>query len=183
MKLRLSSLFAIVAVLAVVIAVPASAEKAHHGDRVLHGDQVMILNIDMATDSPGAYGCEEISWFGTIRIDRTTYGMALYSIESVFDDDGLLYYEEGWQIFTRQFRVKNGELKTCEPGRVLLAGTDVGVGDLAAGWFYSDGVVDYASRPFRKWVGDAVYQDGLFGFVSVSGVEDAFGFTGSLTIY
>ena len=150
---------------AALLLVLVSAAPAHsHGPREEHrrfgGEQVMALNIDLETNAI-LYGCEDISWFGTIELYGRTYGMALYAISSTVGDDGVLHYEEGWRIFTGKFRVKDGEIKRCAPGRILAEGTDVGVWDISTGEFESTGTVDFARGRLRRWSGRTVTQDGI----------------------
>lgn len=144
------------------------------------GEQVMALNIDLATGAH-VYGCDEISWFGTIELYGKTHGMALYSISGGVEADGLFHYEEGWRIFTEKFSVKDGELMDCDPGRLLAAGTDVGVWDTSTGKFESVGTVDDATGRFRSWFGTTVMQDGVAPQpVSVAGLHNVPGLIGGL---
>lgn len=179
MKRKLFTLLAIVAVLSAVMAAPVSAKgNSHHP---FGGEQVMVLN-EKPDGGFGLYGCEDISWFGTIELHGHTFGMALYSLGG-YEDDGLVYYEEGWRIFTGKFKVKDGQLKRCAPGKLMAAGIDEGIWHLDTGEFESSGTVDHASRPFRSWEGRTVHQDGVTGpGVSVAGVVDAYGLIGSLQL-
>ncbi len=166
--------------LSVAPAASATAHGNHGHQRPFGGDQVMALNVDQATGE-NLYGCDEISWFGTIELYGRTYGMALYSISGEVGDDGLYYYEEGWRIFTGKFRVKDGELRRCAPGRVLAAGTDAGVWDFATGEFESEGSVDSVRCRFRSWYGQTVRQDGVAPQpVTVAGLENVPGLIGQL---
>jgi len=185
MKKRLLFVLAIIAAFSLVAAAPVSACNKHGRDRHQppSGHQVMVLNVEDPADpsSPlGYYGCEDISWFGTIKIKGKTFGMALYA-DPNYVGPGVfpgVEYGEGWKIFTGKFRVKDGELKRCAPGRVLMAGYDIGTWDPGSGVFNSVGGVEYATRYFKRW-GDGykVRQGGTSGpGVSVAGVEDAFGF-------
>lgn len=177
---RLLTLLTVVAALSVVMATPASAGTSHRGHRPFGGEQVMVLNQN-DDGSFGRYGCDGISWFGTIELYGKTYGMALYPISSYVEGD-TLYYEEGWKIFTGKFKIKDGELKRCRPGRVLAAGVDEGVGSFVTGEFESYGTVDYASRPFRCWRNRTVYQQGVTQPISAFGLENVLGFYGSLQL-
>lgn len=180
MKRKLITLLAVVAVMSVMMAAPVSADGPRH--HPFGGEQVMVLNQN-DDGSLGLYGCEDISWFGTIELYGHTLGMALYSMGGYDGDDGLFHYKEGWRIFTGKFKVKDGQLKRCEPGALLAAGVDEGVWEMETGEFESYGTVDYASPRLRHWTGRTVYQDGVTGpGVSVSGVEDAFGLIGSLQL-
>ena len=155
----------------------------------------MVLNNNpdpKGIPDPGRYGCEEISWFGTIVIDGKTFGMALYSDPGFVGDPG--EYAEDWKIFTGKFKTKDGVLKRCKPGRVLMAryakgSVDFGdfdpeVGPVPPFPFASEGTVDYAARDFKRWEGYAVHQKGLIGpGVSVAGLENVFGFHGTFETY
>lgn len=144
------------------------------------GAQVMALNIDLATGAH-LYGCDEISWFGTIELYGKTHGMALYSISGGVQADGLYHYEEGFKIFTEMFSVMDDELMDCHPGRLLVEGADVGVWDTSTGEFESEGSVDYAKGRFRSWYGTTVMQDGVAPQpVSVAGLHNVPGLIGEL---
>ena len=169
----------IAAALLTVLATPTEAHGRSGHHRPFGGEQVMVLNLDDA--GANLYGCDEISWFGTIDLYGKTYGMALYSISGQVADDGLFHYEEGWRIFTGKFRVKDGELKRCHPGRVVAAGTDEGVWNMSTGYFESVGSVDDARGRFKHWFGKTVIQDGVAPQpVSVAGLEDVPGLKGQL---
>ena len=141
MRKKLLVILAVVVVLAVVVAAPVSAEKPAP---TLRGDQLMVLNQDPVTGEFGLYGCEEISWFGSIDIKGTTYGMALYPLPGRTTGT-VLHYEEGWKVWTDEFTLTDGVLDTCEPGEYLLSGTDTGAGSFKNGTFRSNGTVDEAS--------------------------------------
>jgi len=172
MKRRLLVLVAIVGMLSTVIAGPVSAKEP------LRGDQVMTLNQEDQGNF-GLHGCPEIAWFGTVVLDDTTYGMALYPIGSVFPGT-TQHWEEDWKILTGQFKVGDDGLIDCEPGDVVLSGHDKGVIAFVTPKFHSIGIVEYASTPFEEWDGRRLHQDGMVGLVSVAGLENVFGFTGSL---
>jgi len=174
MKRKLFVLLAIVAVLLTVIAAPVSAKNP------LRGEQVLTLNQD-AEGNFGLYGCSEISWFGTIVIDDTAYGMALYPLGSVFP--GVTqHWEENWRIFTGEFMVEGDVLVSCEPGIAVLSGYEKGVGAFPSPNFHMTGIVEDASDPFGEWIGRRSYQEGEVGLVSVAGLENAFGYTGSFRL-
>jgi len=176
------SWFVFVAAMALLLvpAAPALADGNHGHHRSFGGEQVMALNVDLATDA-NVSGCEEISWFGTIELYGRTYGMALYSISGGVEDDGLFHYVEGWRIFTGKFRVKDDELKHCAPGHLVAAGVDIGVWDITTGEFESEGSVDYATGRFRSWYGKTVGQNGVAPQpVSVAGLENVPGLIGKL---
>jgi|GEM_PF-2738706 len=184
MKKRLLLVLALVVVLSLIAAAPVTAQDPNHDRQPPSGDQVMILNAE--GDGPlGYYGCEEISWFGTVEIDGKTFGMALYPDFDYVGPGGPLYeYGEYWKIFTGKFKAKDGVLKRCAPGRVVMEGYDEGVWDMGSGLFESFGTVDYAAGYFKWWDGYEVRQDGLIGpGVSVAGIEDAYGFHGTFNTY
>lgn len=159
----------------------ASTSAERRRDRPFGGEQVMVFNQN-EDGSFGLYGCEDISWFGSIELYGRTLGMALYPIEFGIEDDGLLHYEEGWRIFTENFEVKDGKLKRCDPGSVLAAGEDEGVGSYETMRFESYGTVDYVHPTFRSWRDRTVHQEGVIQPVSFSALEDVSGFYGSLQL-
>ena len=187
MKRRLLVVLALVVVLSLIAAAPVIAKGPNHDRQPPSGDQVMILNAE--GDGPlGYYGCEDISWFGTIEIDGKTFGMALYADPDYVGPGTFpgVEYGEGWKIFTGKFKVKDDVLKRCAPGRVVMAGYDTGVWDPVGGDFQSVGDVEYAAGYFKWWRdGYKVRQSGTTGpGVSVAGVENAFGFdNGAFSIY
>ena len=178
MRKKLLVILAVVVVLAVVVAAPVSAEKPAP---TLRGDQLMVLNQDPVTGEFGLYGCEEISWFGSIDIEGTTYGMALYPLPGRTTGT-VLHYEEGWKVWTDEFTLTDGVLDTCEPGEYLLSGTDTGAGSFKNGTFRSNGTVDEAFEPFAEWLGRLVHQDGVMGPVDFDGLVGVFGFNGDLRL-
>ena len=176
MSRRLLVVLTVVAALLVALAAPATA-KAHHP---FGGEQVMVLNIDLVTGEH-LYGCDDISFFGTVELRNRTFGMALYSISANYDDQGNNHYEEGWRIFTGKFRVKDGQIKDCDPGRAVAGGTDVGLWTAATQYFVSEGSVDFARGPFRRWFDKTVMQDGYApSVVTVAGLDDVIGLVGNL---
>ena len=183
MKKRLLLVLALIVVLSLIAAAPVTANGPNHDRQPPIGDQVMILNA-LGEGPLGYYGCEEISWFGTVEIDGKTFGMALYPDYLLPGEPGEVEYGEYWKIFTGKFKVKNGELKRCAPGRVVMAGYDEGVWNMGSGLFESFGTVDYAAGYFKWWDGYDVRQDGLIGpGVSVAGIENAYGFNGTFNTY
>lgn len=147
------------------------------------GDQVMVLNQDPVTGEFGLFGCSEISWFGTIELDDTTYGMALYPRPGRTTGQGaILHYEEGWTVWTGSFTINaDGSLEDCEPGDVVLSGVDSGTGSFRTGKFRSNGTVDEAYDPFAHWLGRRVHQDGIIGPIEYQGLP-LFGFYGDLRL-
>ena len=157
---------------------PAAADADHGTSRPFGGEQVMVLNIDLDTGA-NLYGCEEITWFGTIELYGRTYGMALYSVYGEVEADDLYHYRETWRIFTGKFQVKNDELKQCTPGSIMASGVDEGIWYVPA--FESSSGVQYAAGRFTSWYGMTVGQDGVAPVpVSVAGLEDVMGLDGRL---
>ena len=185
MKRRLLLVFSLVVVLSLIAATPVAATGPKRDRMAPSGEQVMILNVEDPDDpdSPlGYYGCDDISWFGTVEIDGKTFGMALYGDPNYEPPGDVAFpevaYGEGWRIFTGKFKVKDGELKRCAPGRVVMEGYDEGVWNVLSGEFRSEGDVEDAAGYFKRFAnGYKVSQSGTTGpGVSVAGVEDAFGF-------
>lgn len=167
-------------ILSVVVAGPMTAKEP------VRGDQVMVLNEDPDTLELGFYGCPEISWFGTIEIDDTTYGMALYPLGLKANAKGTLFhYEEEWKVWTEKFTLSYDDgysLDDCEPGDYVLAGTDSGVWTAKTGKFRSNGIVEEAFDPFAEWLGRRVHQDGVIGPIDFGGLEGVYGFYGDLRL-
>ena len=146
------------------------------------GDQVMVLNQNPDTGELGAFGCPDISWFGTIELDDTTYGMALYPRPGRTTGQGtILHYEEGWTVWTGPFTITEGSLENCAPGDVVLSGVDSGTASFRTGKFRSNGTVDEANDPFAHWLGRRVHQDGIIGPIEYQGLP-LFGFYGDLRL-
>ena len=161
-------------VFGVVAAAPVDAKSPERGD------QVMVLNEDPVAGGFGLFGCPEISWFGTIELAGTTYGMALYPLPGRITSH-VLHYEEAWAVWTEPFTLTGGMIDSCEPGDVVLAGLDSGTGSFKGPKFRSNGTVDEAAEPFAHWLGRRVHQDGTFGLIEYEGVT-AFGFHGDLRL-
>lgn len=146
------------------------------------GDQVMVLNQDLATGEFGLFGCPEIAWFGTIELAGRTYGMALYPLPGRLTGNGtILPYEEEWKVWTGSFDLAYDadkdefSLDECEPGDFVLAGVDSGTGSFNSPKFRSNGTVDEAYAPFAHWLGRRVHQDGSTGPIDYQGMT-LFGF-------
>ena len=141
----------------------------------------MVLN-EKPDGNLGLYGCEEISWFGTIELYGRTYGMALYPMDGYVDADGLYHYEEGWKIFRNRFKVRDGELRRCHPGKVLASGADKGTWIFETGEFESFGTVEHATWRFRTWHGRSVYQQGVTEPIMFENLGEVFGFYGTFEL-
>jgi hypothetical protein len=185
MRRRLLIVLALAVVVLLVAAAPVGAKKPAP---TLRGDQTMVLN-QFAPGEFGLYGCEGISWFGSVDIEGTTYGMALYPLPGRFTGDGtILHYEEGWKVWTGEFTLTYDQLNdkyvldTCEPGDYVLAGTDKGVGSFKTGKFRSNGTVDEAYAPFAEWLDRKVHQDGVIGPVDFGDLVGVVGFYGDLRL-
>jgi hypothetical protein len=127
MRKRLLLVLGLIVALSLVATAAVSAKAPNHRKQPPSGVQVMVLNNNpdpFGVPTPGVYGCEEISWFGTIVIDGKTFGMAFYADPDYQGE--FPAYGEFWKIFTGKFKTKDGVLKRCEPGRVLMAGYDEG---------------------------------------------------------
>ncbi|MDH3299208.1 MAG: hypothetical protein OES24_01730 [Acidimicrobiia bacterium] len=163
-----------------VAAVGPAAAKAPE-----RGNQVMVLNQDPNTGDFGLFGCPELSWFGTIELAGTTYGMGLYLPGRVTSN--VLHYEEGWKVWTGSFTL-SADLESglllldeCEPGEVVLSGLDKGTGSFLQTKFRSNGTVDEAYHPFADWLGRRVHQDGVLGPIEYQDLP-YFGFYGDLRL-
>jgi len=185
MRRKLLVLLAVIVVFAVVAAAPVSAKKPAPN---LRGDQTMVLN-QLPDGSFGLYGCPELSWFGSITIEETTYGMALYPLPGRVTGNGtILHYEEGWKVWTREFTLTYDDedewyyLDDCDPGEYVLSGTDSGVGSFKNDKFRSNGTVDEAFDPFAEWLGRRVHQDGTIGLVDFESLSGVLGFYGDLRL-
>jgi hypothetical protein len=190
MTRRLFVILAVVAVLTALVAAPVSATKPAP---TLRGVQLMVLNQDLETGAFGLYGCGEsevepgelpISWFGSIDIEGTTYGMALYPLPGRITGDGtILHYEEEWKVWTGEFTLTEDlRLADCTPGEYVLSGTDTGVGSFRNPMFRSNGTVDEAFEPFAGWLDRKVHQDGATGPVDFDVLEGVLGFHGDLRL-
>ena len=148
------------------------------------GDQVMVLNQDPETGQFGLFGCPDISWFGTIVLDDTTYGMALYPLPGRTTGQGtILHYEERWEVRTESFTITDGSIANCTPGEVVLSGVDNGSASFRTGKFRSNGTVDTASDPFAHWLGRRVHQDGTISPIMYEGLPlPVLGFYGDLRL-
>jgi hypothetical protein len=151
----------------VALVTPASA------DRPLRGDQLMMANYNES--------CPGIAWYGTLEVDGVTFGMALYFTDTPAVFHGKSYhYVEGFKVFTGLFSETLGT--DCEPGDVVLSGTDAGNSSLANAKFRSMGTVDEATGYFEGWDGRRIYQDGVVTEVDIEGVPVPVSFEGSLRL-
>lgn len=182
MKKRLLLVLALVVVLSLIAVAPVTGKGPNHDRQPPSGEQVMILNTSSPVAPLGYYGCDDMSWFGTIEIDGKTFGMALYPDPDYVNEAvlPLVAYGESWKIFTGKFKAEDGILKRCAPGRVVMEGYGEGVWNVDTGEFGSSGTVTYAAGYFKWWDGYQEIQGGVTqGGVSVAGIEDVFGFYGT----
>ncbi len=187
MKRNIVLSLAFVMVLSVVAAGPVSAKEP------LRGDMTMVLNQDLSTFEFGLFGCPEIAWFGSIDVDGTTYGMALYPLPGRVTGNGkITHFEESWKVWTEEFRLIYDHeagwysLDDCEPGDYVMAGTDEGVAGFAKGLVgakaRSNGVVEEALGPFAEWRDRRMHHDSVLGLVDFGDLVGAFGFYGDLRL-
>ena len=169
------ALFALAAGLAMSLAVASAADAK----RPVRGDQAFVLNVDPAGNEMQCQG-HNINWWGTIDIigdDHGPYGMALYNIgvPAVYNGS-TFHWEEGLGIWTGLFDPDgNGVINSCEPGEMVLYGTDKGMtsfgrfNNSANPGFHSTGTVLTASGPFDGWQGRFVFQEGSGTFTEITG--------------
>ena len=142
-------------------------------DQPLRGDQLMTANYSES--------CPGMAWYGTLEVDEVTYGMALYFTDIPTVVHGNSYhYVEGFKVFNGQFTDPLGS--NCEPGDVVLSGSDVGVASLPNAKFRSMGTIDSAAGDFEGWEGRKIYQDGVVNEVDIDGVPVAVSFVGTLRL-
>ncbi len=142
MKRRLSILVALVAVLSMVMAVPATAKQP------LRGDMELYFNLGFGNqDTP----CSDITWAGSVQLDGVAYGIAFFPIVS--EDRGNSYhFEETWEVYAEPFDFTGGAVLTdCTPGAVVLRGPDKGVE--VDNDYHIIGRVDYAAGALAAWEG------------------------------
>jgi hypothetical protein len=162
MRRRLLVLFAVVAILSVMIASPALAWEP------LRGETELSFNPGFAP-APKAECPETLTWSGTIDFghDRI-YGIAYFPIgapvtiaDTTHDGEWFIFHED-WTIFTLPYEDENVTLieAACDTDRVVLKGQDVGLGtplpppfDLAFAFGFvqaADPDVDPCG-PFDEW--------------------------------
>ena len=165
--------------LATGVALSLVVAPTANADRPIRGDQTFVLNVGPTGDPLQCDGYD-INWWGTIDIigdDHGAYGMALYNIgvPAVFNGS-TFHWEEGFGIWTGLFdRDGDGFIDNCEPGDMVLSGTDKGVTSFAGianspnPGFHSTGTVLTASGPFDGWQGRFVFQEGSGSFTALTG--------------
>lgn len=164
MKRRVALLLAIVVVLSVVAAAPATANGAP--------DENWHMSIYMVP--PGA-PCSDVTWFGTVELEGDTYGMALRVTE--YGPGVTLgqsyHYKEYNTVYTGFFEVDEatGFLLDCDPGDTVLHGYSEGSSSIPNAKFRANGVVEEASGPFAGWEGRRIHDGGLLiDFVEIPDV-------------
>ncbi len=153
---KLSTLFGLVAVLLMAVALPADARQPLRGD--------MDLQFNLGWPGPS----ETVpDWVGTITIDGDEYGMAFFNTGTgkPFDEQPAdnVFFEETWAIYdTLEFSFDgDGILETFMPGDVVLSGYDRGITTVANSKYHMNGDVRVAEGPFTDWLGRSVHMSGI----------------------
>lgn len=175
MRRRLMLVLAMLVVLSLAVAAPATAKKPSSN---LSGpmDIVFAPTHGFACGSVDPVGGTGVFWYGTVRLDGVTYGMT-------FEADGPSKFVGNTQHYWEHFAIyadpPSGGPETwtqCPNDQnVVLAGDLKGVGRFSNGKITENGTVTYAAGPFDGWEGRRMHADGL--------VEEIFpgvpkGFTG-----
>ena len=113
---RLIATIAIIALVGVVLATPASSKN----QKPLSGKmELTFLDVPCAEEGPF------LTWAGTVVIDGATYGWADFL--TAFSEDGkFVYFEEDWTIFTVYGNEPVSPAIAGDPTRVVLAGLNDG---------------------------------------------------------
>ena len=121
MKRRMMVLLSIVAVVAVMVAAPASADakKQINGKMEL---TLLLVPCTVEDDSPF------LTWAGTVVIGGTTYGWADFPTGPLVEEGGFIYFEEYWTIFTLGEDEAVTAAVACDADRVVMDGFNVGWG-------------------------------------------------------
>jgi hypothetical protein len=97
------------------------------------------------------------------------------------------HYAENWAIWSETFGLdfdsgsNSWKLTDCEPGTVIMTGSDHGTWNLRTSLFRSNGRVTYASGPFAG-MGRHVVQDGLIEYATYLDLDDVPGFFGTFRL-
>lgn len=151
MRRRLSTLFAVIAVLSMVMAVPVAAEQP------VRGDMDLYFNVGFTDkDAP----CPHITWAGTITFDGEIYGMVFIPTDAK-DVGKVHHFWEDWIIYDTPFAFTGGVLETCTSGAVVMEGIDKGVFTAANGKYRMNGAVTDATGPFAGNEGRQVHMSGV----------------------
>jgi hypothetical protein len=149
MRKRFILLLAMLLVLSVAAALPATAKEP------LQGDMELYFNLGFGnTDAP----CPDITWAGTVEIDGIIYGMAFYPTDDGFTGKAH-HFDEIWEVYDAPFEFTGGVLTECVPGDIVLAGTDSGVTSPNS-TYRMNGTVGEAFAPFAEWVGRNSHMSG-----------------------
>jgi len=149
MRKRFILLLALLMVLSVAVALPATAKEPLSGDVELYFN----LGYDQAT-AP----CPDITWAGTVELDGVTYGMAFFPTDAK-DVGKTHHFVEDWEIYDAPYEFEGGVLTECIPGGIVLAGTDSGVTSPNSK-YRMNGTVDEAFAPFAEWADRKVHMSG-----------------------
>ena len=114
---------ALTAVVAIALTVPAAATAGTQ--RPLNGR----LDLDfVGVPCAVAHDPQFLTWIGTAEIGGETYGWADFPTAPLIEENGFVYFEEYWTIFS----LDDGEAVTaenaCDADRVLIAGDNDGWG-------------------------------------------------------
>jgi hypothetical protein len=149
MRKRFILLLAMLMVLSVAVALPATAKEP------LRGDMELYFNLGFGNpDAP----CPDLSWAGTVELDGIIYGIAFFPTGAK-DVGAVHHFEEIWEIYDAPFEFTGGVLAECVPGDIVLAGTDSGVTGPNS-TYRMNGTVAEAFAPFSEWVGRNVHMSG-----------------------
>ena len=121
MKRRMLVFLVLVGVLAVMVAVPVSADM----DKPIEGKMELTF---LGEGCPVPHDPPFLTWAGTVVIDDTTYGWADFPTTELVVDGKFIYFEERWTIFT----LGEGEAVTaaiaCDEDLVVIEGLNDGWG-------------------------------------------------------
>ena len=156
MKRRLLVVMAVVAVVASLAAVPATAKGQLRG---LNGDVdiTLVLHTCPNEDAPG----ERITWVGTVDFGMRTVGIAYFPNvpNEVIGDKGWVFFDELWTLFRLPKRTLTDSVLSsaaCNPKRVILEGIDRGFGT-PWGVFFAAGPLIAGAGQFEKFVGGMAF--------------------------
>jgi hypothetical protein len=149
MRKRFILLLAMLMVLSVAVALPATAKEP------LSGDMELYFNLGFGNpDAP----CPDITWAGTVELDGVTYGMAFYPTGAK-DVGKTHHFVEDWEIYDAPYEFMGGVLTECSPGDIVLSGTVAGVTSPNSK-YRMNGTVGEAFAPFAEWTGRNVHMSG-----------------------
>ena len=121
MKRRILVLLTLVAVLAVMVAAPVSAD----GENPINGKMELTLFGVPCSEEPDS---PFLTWAGTVVIDGTTYGWADFPTGPLVEEGKFVYFEEYWTIFTLGESEVVTPAVACDGDRVILDGLNDGWG-------------------------------------------------------